>query len=48
MVDMDQSDNVDSAYLLINGTILAQNTPANAKANPNATGTSCLTPETGR
>jgi hypothetical protein len=40
MVDMDQSDNVDSTYLLINGTVLAQNTPENAKANPNATGMS--------
>jgi hypothetical protein len=25
---------------LINGTVLAQNTPENAKANPNATGMS--------
>lgn len=40
MVDMDQSDNVDSTYLLIGGTKLAQNTPANAAANKNATGTS--------
>jgi hypothetical protein len=38
MVDMDQSDNVDSTYLLINGHILAQNTPANAKQYSNATG----------
>jgi len=38
MVDMDQSDNVDSTYLLINGHILAQNTPANAKKYSNATG----------
>jgi hypothetical protein len=38
MVDMDQSDNVDSTYLLIGGTKLAQNTPANAKAYSNATG----------
>jgi hypothetical protein len=38
MVDMDQSDNVDSTYLLIGGTMLAQNTPANAKNNANATG----------
>jgi len=38
MVDMDQSDNVDSTYLLIGGTKLAQDTPANAKANPNSTG----------
>jgi hypothetical protein len=38
MVDMDQSDNVDSTYLLINGHILAQNTPANAKTYSNATG----------
>ncbi len=42
MVDMDQSDNVDSTYLLINGSILAQNTPANAAANSNATGTSSV------
>ena len=32
VVDMDQSDNVDTTYLLIGGTKLAQNTPANAKA----------------
>jgi hypothetical protein len=38
MVDMDQSDNVDSTYLLINGSVLAQNTAANAAANKNATG----------
>ncbi|KAE9364410.1 hypothetical protein N431DRAFT_355180 [Stipitochalara longipes BDJ] len=37
MVDMDQSDNVDSTYLLINGKILAQNTPANAAKYKNAT-----------
>jgi hypothetical protein len=36
IVDMDQSDNVVTTYLLINGKVLAQNTPANAKANPNA------------
>lgn len=36
VVDMDQSDNVDSTYLLINKTVLAQNTPANAKANKNS------------
>ncbi|RAO71874.1 uncharacterized protein BHQ10_007886 [Talaromyces amestolkiae] len=36
VVDMDQSDNVDSTYLLINGKVLAQNTPANKKANPTA------------
>jgi hypothetical protein len=40
MVDMDQSDNVDSTYLLINGTTLAQNTPANAQKYANATGMS--------
>jgi hypothetical protein len=40
VVDMDQSDNVDSTYLLINGNELAQNTPANAKANTNSTGRS--------
>lgn len=37
VVDMDQSDNVDSMYLLINGTVLAQNTAANAGANKNST-----------
>lgn len=42
VVDMDQSDNVDSTYLLINGNQLAQNTPANAKANKNATGRSIV------
>lgn len=36
IVDQDQSDNVVTTYLLINGKKLAQNTPANAKANPNA------------
>lgn len=38
MVDMDQSDNVDTTYLLINGKTLAQNTPANANKFKNATG----------
>jgi len=38
VVDMDQSDNVDSTYLLINGKVLAQNTAANAAANKNSTG----------
>lgn len=33
MVDMDQSDNVVTTYLLINGTKLAQNTAANAAAS---------------
>ncbi|KAF4633926.1 hypothetical protein G7Y89_g4186 [Cudoniella acicularis] len=37
MVDMDQSDNVDSTYLLINGSVLAQNTKENAANNKNAT-----------
>jgi hypothetical protein len=37
VVDMDQSDNVDTTYLLINGTVLAQNTAANARANKNST-----------
>jgi hypothetical protein len=37
MVDMDQSDNVDSTYLLINGSVLAQNTPENAAKYANAT-----------
>ncbi|KAH0833826.1 hypothetical protein J3R83DRAFT_10990 [Lanmaoa asiatica] len=32
----DQSDNVVTTYLLIGGNTLAQNTPANNKANPNA------------
>ena len=36
---MDQSDNVDSTYLLINNKTLAQNTPANAKAYADAEGT---------
>jgi hypothetical protein len=36
VVDMDQSDNVDTTYLLIDGKKLAQNTPANAAANKNA------------
>jgi hypothetical protein len=34
---MDQSDNVDTTYLLIDGKKLAQNTAANAAANKNAT-----------
>lgn len=38
MVDMDQSDNVDSTYLLIDGKKLAQNTKDNAAKNKNATG----------
>jgi hypothetical protein len=38
VVDMDQSDNVDTTYLLIDGVKLAQNTPENAKANKNSTG----------
>lgn len=38
VVDMDQSDNVDTTYLLIDGKVLAQNTPANSAANKNATG----------
>jgi hypothetical protein len=42
VVDMDQSDNVDTTYLLINGNQLAQNTPANAEANKNSTGRSIL------
>lgn len=33
---MDQSNNVDTTYPLINGKALTQNTPANAKANPGA------------
>ena len=36
VVDMDQSDNVDTTYLLINNAVLAQNTPANAKNNTKA------------
>jgi hypothetical protein len=40
VVDMDQSDNVDTTYLLIDGVKLAQNTPENAKANKNTTGKS--------
>ena len=35
MVDMDQSDNVCTVYLLINNKILAQNTPANARNSTN-------------
>lgn len=35
MVDMDQSDNVCTVYLLINNQVLAQNTPANAANNTN-------------
>jgi hypothetical protein len=42
MVDMDQSDNVDSTYLLINGKTLAQNTPANAAKYKNATREFCF------
>jgi hypothetical protein len=38
MVDMDQSDNVDTTYLLIDGKTLAQNTPANAAKFKNVTG----------
>jgi hypothetical protein len=38
VVDMDQSDNVDTTYLLINGKVLAQNTAANAASSKNATG----------
>jgi len=37
MVDQDQSDNVITTYLLTGNNTLAQNTPANAAANPNAT-----------
>ena len=37
VVDMDQSDNVDTTYLLIDGKKLAQNTAANAAANKNST-----------
>jgi hypothetical protein len=36
MVDMDQSDNVNTVYLLINNRVLAQKTPANAANNTNA------------
>jgi len=36
MVDMDQSDNVCTVYLLLNNQTLAQNTPANAHNNTNA------------
>ena len=36
IVDMDQSDNVVTTYLLIGGKILAQNTPANSAANKDA------------
>jgi hypothetical protein len=36
VVDMDQSDNVDTQYLLINNHILAQATPANQKNSTNA------------
>ncbi|KAG8215106.1 hypothetical protein J3R82DRAFT_8557 [Butyriboletus roseoflavus] len=36
VVDQDQSDNVVTTYLLIGGNTLAQNTPANSGANPNA------------
>ncbi|CZR50853.1 uncharacterized protein PAC_00727 [Phialocephala subalpina] len=35
IVDMDQSDNVDTTYLLIGGKKLAQNTDANAAASKN-------------
>jgi len=39
VVDMDQSDNVDTTYLLIGGKVLAQNTATNAAANSkNSTG----------
>jgi hypothetical protein len=37
IVDMDQSDNVVTTYLLINNQVLAQNSPENAKNSPNAT-----------
>jgi hypothetical protein len=40
VVDMDQSDNVDTTYLLIDGKKLAQNTPANAASSKNSTGIS--------
>ncbi|KAG2143087.1 hypothetical protein DEU56DRAFT_733586 [Suillus clintonianus] len=36
IVDQDQSDNVVTTYLMIGTDTLAQNTPANSKANPNA------------
>ena len=36
IVDMDQSDNVGTTYLLINGTVLAQNTPHTNSQNANA------------
>ncbi|KAF8548403.1 hypothetical protein OG21DRAFT_1423132 [Imleria badia] len=36
VVDQDQSDNVVTTYLLIGNNTLAQNTPDNSKANPNA------------
>ncbi|KAG1747449.1 hypothetical protein EDB19DRAFT_1630931 [Suillus lakei] len=36
IVDQDQSDNVVTTYLLVGGNTLAQNTPANSQANPDA------------
>ncbi|KIM64817.1 hypothetical protein SCLCIDRAFT_114250 [Scleroderma citrinum Foug A] len=36
IVDQDQSDNVDTTYLLIGNNTLAQHTPENAQANPDA------------
>ncbi|KIJ65781.1 hypothetical protein HYDPIDRAFT_186942 [Hydnomerulius pinastri MD-312] len=36
IVDQDQSDNVVTTYLMIGNNTLAQNTPTNAKANPDA------------
>ncbi|KAG6330432.1 hypothetical protein ID866_8657 [Astraeus odoratus] len=36
IVDQDQSDNVDTTYLLIGNNTLAQQTPENAQANPDA------------
>ncbi|KAI6001497.1 hypothetical protein EDC04DRAFT_2583938 [Pisolithus marmoratus] len=36
IVDQDQSDNVVTTYLLINKNTLAQHTPENAQANPDA------------
>lgn len=36
IVDQDQSDNVVTTYLLINNNTLAQHTPENAQANPDA------------
>jgi hypothetical protein len=42
VVDEYQSDIVDSTYPLINGNQLAQNTPANAKADKNSTGRSIV------